>query len=419
MRARFVVFSAPGFSDRIIPLDDMTDSSRSSSRLSRRAAGIAESATLEVSRKAKELVAQGVDIVDLSAGEPDFPSPPCAVEAARQALADGFTRYTPAAGIPELRAALAKRYADAQGAPWQSTNVMVTVGGKGALFELALALFDHGDDVVIPSPYWVSFPEHIRFCGARMVPVETRVEDGFRIHADAVIGAITPATRAILLNSPSNPTGGIVEAEDLERIVVAAAERGITLLSDETYDRFVYGGKPYASAAALADRFPETVVVISSFSKTYSMTGWRLGFALGAEAPIQAALNIQSHATSNATSFAMHGALAALEGAEADVEAMVGEFSRRRELVSEALEAMPGVSCTPPDGAFYVFPNVADCYGPGRQGSVEFANHLLNEAGVAVVPGVAFGNDDHIRISFATSREALREGLGRIARVLD
>jgi len=387
-------------------------------KLSRRAAGIGESATLSVSRKAKELQAQGIGIVDLSAGEPDFPSPACAVEAARRALAEGFTKYTPAAGIPELRSALAKHYETLHAAPWKAADVMVSVGGKGALFELSLALFDHGDEVVLPGPYWVSFPEHIRFCGAQPVVVPTRVDDGFRIHADAVLAGVTDKTRAILLNSPSNPTGGIIEAADLRQIVSAAAERDIVVLSDETYDRFLYGGLEHASAAALAAEFPQTVVVVSSFSKTYAMTGWRLGFALGPAWVIEAALNIQSHATSNATSFAMHGAVAALAEAEPDVRRMVIEFEGRRELVSAGLEAIPGVTCKPPDGAFYVFPNVADCYAAGRQGSVELAEYLLQEAHVAVVPGVAFGHDDHIRLSFATSRDQLREGLARIARAL-
>jgi aspartate aminotransferase len=387
-------------------------------RLSRRAAGIGESATLGVARKAGELAAQGISIVDLGAGEPDFPSPPCAVEAARQALADGFTRYTPAAGIPDLRAALARRYAIEHGAPWTAGDVMVSVGGKGALFELALALFDHGDEVILPSPYWVSFPEHIQFCGARMVPAGTTVADGFRIHAEAVLDAISDRTRAIIINSPCNPTGGVVSAADLRRIVAAAAERDIVVISDETYDRFVFGGLEHASAAALASEFPDTVVLCGSFSKTYAMTGWRLGFALGPPWVMRAALNIQSHATSNATSFAMVGALAALAGAEADVRAMVAEFGVRRDLVSRELAAIPGVECRPPDGAFYVFPHVAACFRPGRQGSVALADYLLQEARVAVVPGIAFGADDHIRLSFATSREQLREGLARIAAAL-
>lgn len=396
----------------------MTKAIRTIPRLSRRAADIGESATLQVARKAKELAARGVSIVDLGAGEPDFPSPPAAIAAARKALADGFTRYTPAAGIPELREALAAKYADNHGAPWRPSDVVVSVGGKGALFELALALLEVGDEVVLPSPYWVSFPEHIRFAGARPATVATHVEDGFRIHADAVIERMTPATRVVLLNSPCNPTGGIVAAEDLRKIVAAAAERDLVVISDETYERFIYGGRKFASAAPLAALYPQTVVVVGTFSKTYAMTGWRIGYALGPPWLMRAVMNIQSHATSNATSFAMKGALVALEKGEDDVARMVAEFEDRRDLVAALLEEIPGVTCPPPDGAFYAFPNVAACYRPGREGSVALAEFLLEEAGVAVVPGLAFGADDHVRISFATSRESLREGLERMAEAL-
>jgi aspartate aminotransferase len=371
-----------------------------------------------VARRARELAARGVSIIDLSAGEPDFPSPPCAVEAARQALADGFTRYTPAAGIGELRDALAARFAREFGAPWQGGDVMVSVGGKGALFELALALFDAGDEVILPSPYWVSFPEHIGFCGATPVLVPTHLEEGFRLRADAVLEAVTPRTRAIIVNSPGNPTGGMIGAADLRAVVAAAAERDIVVLSDETYERFVYGDEPFAGAAALATEFPETVVVVGSFSKTYAMTGWRLGYAAGPRQVIQSALDIQTHATSNPTSFAQVGAVAALEHAEGDVERMVTEFARRRDLVAAALDDIPGVACRPPDGAFYAFPRVAECYRTDRHGSVALSEFLLERARVAVVPGVAFGNDDHIRLSFATSREALQEGLARMAAAL-
>lgn len=379
---------------------------------------MAESATLGVALRARELAASGASIIDLSAGEPDFPSPSCAVEAARQALADGFTKYTPTAGIPELRNALAARFSRDFEAPWEAADVMVSVGGKGALFELALALFDDGDEVILPVPYWVSFPEHIAFCGARPVLVETRVADGFRVHAEAVLEAVTPRTRAIVLNSPCNPSGGVIGAADLRRVVEAAAARDIVVLSDETYERFVYTDEPFAGAAALAAEFPHTVVVVGSFSKTYAMTGWRLGYALGPAEVIRAALNIQTHATSNPTSFAMVGALAALRHGTADVERMVAEFARRRDLVATTLDDMPGVTCRPPDGAFYAFPRVADCYRPDRRGSVAMAEFLLERARVAVVPGVAFGNDDHVRLSFATSREALREGLSRVAAAL-
>jgi aspartate aminotransferase len=386
--------------------------------LSRRASSIGESATLRVSRLAAELKARGVSIVDFGAGEPDFPSPAVAVEAACRALAEGFTKYTPASGLPELRAEVAEHYRRRYGSPWTGAQSVITVGGKAALFELALAVFEEGQEVVVPSPSWVSLPEQIRFAGARPVEVPTCRDDGFRIHADAILAAVTGRTRAILLNTPCNPTGGVVPPEDLREIVEFAAGRGLLVISDETYARFVYDGVTYASAAALAAEFPETVVLVGSFSKTYSMTGWRIGYALGPLKVIRAIEVIQSHATSNPTSFAMVGALAALRRAEAEVEKMIAEYQARREMLIPRLNELPGFRCRPPDGAFYAFPHVAAGYGPGRQGSVAFTEFLLEKAGVIVVPGAAFGADDHIRISFACSRATLAEGLERMAAAL-
>lgn len=383
-------------------------------RLSERAAGIGESATLSVARRAGELRAQGVEVADFGAGEPDFASPPAAVEAARRSLAEGFTRYTPAAGIPELRVALADAYRERHRAPWGAGQVLITAGAKSALFQLALALLEPGDEVVLPSPYWVSFPEQIRFAGARPRLVESRAEDGFRVHAGPVLEALGDSTRAVILNSPCNPTGGILEAEDLRRIVAGCAERGVVVISDETYERFVYDGRRHASAADLAAEFPDSVVVVGSFSKTYSMTGWRIGFALGPAPIIRATVAIQSHSISNPTSFAMVGALEALFRAEAEVRAMIAEYQARRDLVMEHLVRMPGVTCVPPAGAFYAFPRVSAGYRDGRRGSIEFAEYLLESARVAVVPGAAFGNDEHVRISFACARETLRQGLERM-----
>jgi aspartate aminotransferase len=371
-----------------------------------------------VSRQAAELRARGVSIVDFGAGEPDFDSPQVAVEAAREALARGFTRYTPGSGTPELREAIAESCRRRHGAPWSAAQTVITVGGKAALFELALALFEDGQEVILPEPCWVSFPEQIRFAGARPVLVPTSGEDGFRIHAGPILDAITDRTRAILLNSPSNPTGGMIGEEDLRAVVAAAAERGLLVISDETYERFVYDGKPHASAARLAAEFPETVVLVGSFSKTYAMTGWRIGYTLGPMAVIGAVEQIQSHATSNPTSFAMVGALAALTSAEPEVEVMIAAYQARRDFLIPRLNELPGFECRPPAGAFYAFPRVVDCYGPGRQGSVELTEFLLAEAGVAVVPGAAFGSDEHIRISFACSRATLAEGLERMASVL-
>ncbi len=386
-------------------------------QLSRRSARLAESATVRVADKAAELRAAGHEIIDWSAGQPDFPSPSVAVEGARRALAEGFTRYTAAAGIPDLRTALAGHYGERHGAPWQLDNVLVTVGAKAALFELMLTLIDDGDSVVIPSPCWVSFPEQVRFAGGEPILVPLSADDGFAIRAQPLLDAIDDSTRMVLINSPSNPTGGIVSAGDLRRIVEHCAERGIVVLSDETYERFLYDGAEHASAGALAREFPDTVIVVGSFSKTYAMTGWRIGFALASEDLIRKAANLQGHATSNATSFAMYGALAALTGAGADVERMLAAFTRRRDLVVGGLERLPGVTCQAPSGAFYAFPHVAAHFPPG-QGSLELAERLLEDAGVAVVPGVAFGADEHIRISFACSDAELEEGLERLAGVL-
>jgi aspartate aminotransferase len=388
-------------------------------KLSSRAARIGESATLLVSRLAAELRAKGVDVVSLGAGEPDFDSSPAAVEAAITALRDGFTRYTMTTGIPELRAALADGYARRHGAPWTAEQVVVTVGAKAALFELALAVFGRGDEVVVPSPYWVSTPEQIRFCGATPVLVETSAADQFRVRADAVLARLSGSTRAVLVNTPCNPTGSVIEPEDLAAIAAGCAARGVLLICDETYDRFVYDGFEFASAAAHAAEFPETVVVVGSFSKTYAMTGWRVGFVVGPSEVMRAVARIQSHATSNPTSFAMKGALAALEGSDAEVDAVMREYEQRRDLVMEHLGAMRGVDCLPPRGAFYAFPDVSAHYDATRPDSVAFARALLAEAAVAVVPGVAFGADRHVRLSFACSRQNLVEGLRRLGAFLD
>ncbi len=387
-------------------------------RLAARAARIGESATLAVTRRAKELRAAGREILDLGAGEPDFCSPRIAVDAAQRALAEGFTRYTENAGIPELRRDIAARFRERYGAPWGAGDVLVTVGGKAALFEVALSLFERGREVVIPSPCWVSFPEQVRFAGAEPVFVEASPADGFRIHADAVVAALTPRAGGVILNSPCNPTGGVVSAADLRRIAAACAERGLPLVYDETYERFTYDGAEHASAAALAAEFPETIVLVGSFSKTYAMTGWRLGYVLGPKEVIAAAAAVQSHATSNPTSFAMVGALAAWRGAEEDVRAMVAEYQARRDFLVPRLNAIPGIRCQPPAGAFYAFPDVSGCFRRGHADSLALAEFLLERAGVAVVPGAAFGGDRHIRISFACSRATLERALDLVENAL-
>ena len=386
-------------------------------RLSQRALGIGESATMSVSRRAAALRAEGVELADFSVGEPDFPTPAMVVDEGVRALRAGMTRYAPAPGLPELRRLLADGYRRRYDAPWTTEQVIVGVGAKSPLFGLSLALLDPGDEVILPSPCWVSFPEQVRFAGGVPVTVATRAEEAFRIRAEPIIEALGPATRAVLVNSPCNPTGGIVAAADLEALAAACAEREVVLIADETYSHLVYDGE-FASAASLAARYPETIVVVSSFSKIFAMTGWRVGYAVGPERLIKALISIQSHSTSSPATFAMAAAAVAFDEALEEAAAMRDEYRQRRDIVLELLGAIPGVECVPPAGAFYAFPRVDRHYREDRQGSVAFAEFLLDEARVAVVPGVAFGDDKHVRISFACSRQTLRDGLGRMARAL-
>jgi aspartate aminotransferase len=387
-------------------------------RLSARAGRIGESATLRVTRRALELRQQGIDVVDFGAGEPDFASPEVAVDAAVAALRSGFTKYTAVSGIPELRKALAARYRSDFGAPWGPAETLITVGGKGALFEVAMALFESGQEVVLPTPAWVTFAEQIRLAGAEVVEVPTDGAEGFAIHARPILDALTARTRAVVLNSPSNPTGGVIAPDERRELVEGCAARDVIVLSDETYERFAYDGFAPGSAAELAAEFPEAVAVVGSFSKTYAMTGWRVGYLLGPKPLVDAAACIQGHATSNPTSFAMRGALAALEGAGADVDRMVAEYQARRDLLIPRLNALPGVHCAPPRGAFYAFADVSAWLGGELATPTDFAERLLEEEAVAVVAGEAFGSDRHLRISFACSRATLDEGLSRIARFL-
>lgn len=386
--------------------------------LSRRAQALHESATLAVSSRAKQLRHDGVDIVDWSAGEPDFSSPEPAVEAASRALQEGKTRYAPVAGLSELRSALATDFSRRLGAPWQPEDFVVTVGAKAALFELALALCDPGVEVIIPHPCWVTFPEQIRLAGASVIEVPARENEGFRVAARDVIRRFSGNTRVVVLNSPSNPTGAVIGEEDLRRIAEECVKADVFLVCDETYERFVYDGRDFASGVSLAREFPDHVILVGSFSKTHAMTGWRIGYMAGPQMVVNAVKRIQSHSTSNATTFAMWGAFAALEGADERVAEMLGEYQARRDLLVEGLRAIPGIECTVPEGAFYAFPNVSALYDSGVSGSTAFAELLLEEARVAVVPGIAFGADGNIRISFACSRDRIQKGLARITQLL-
>jgi aspartate aminotransferase len=394
-------------------------------RFATRASSVAGSATLEVMKTAAALRARGVDVVDLGPGEPDFPTPDFIKAAGISAIQSGFTRYTDAVGTLELRSAIAERYRREWKAPWGPGDVVVTNGGKQALHTAILALFQEGDDVLVPVPYWVSFPEMVKLAGARPVFVPTSQANGFRLTAADVEAAATPATRGILVNSPTNPSGAVIEPAEIEKIVRLCAARGWMFLFDECYDRFVFEGR-HLSAAALAAEFPETVVLAGTFSKTYAMTGWRMGYACAARPVAEMIGRLVGHATSNVCSVTQAAALEALrrpeESAKA-IETMLAEYRRRRAYLIPALNELPGFRCTPPGGTFYAFPDVSAWYGKSVGGvavtdSNSFAKALLDGVAVAVTPGSAFGEDRCIRISFATSLERLEEALQRLRSVL-
>ncbi len=381
---------------------------------------------MAVLQAAASMRERGIDVVDFGPGEPDFHTPEYVKEAAVGAIRANFTKYTEAAGTAELRFAISDHYRKAWNTPWLSRHVIVTAGGKQALNTACLALFQEGDDVLVPSPYWVSFPEMVRLAGARPVFVPTRSEEGFKLQAAAVEAAATTATRGVIVNTPNNPTGAVMERSEIESIVRLAARRGWIVLFDECYDRFVFEGRHF-SAAAMAGEFPETVLVVGSLSKTYAMTGWRIGFALGPETLIAMMGRLVSHATTNVCSITQKAGLFALtdpDEAEATIHEMLKEYARRREFLIPALNALPGVTCPVPGGAFYAFPDVSAQYGKRMggidvKGSTDFAKALLEGAAVAVTPGAAFGEDRCVRISFATSMERLQEGVTRIRAALE
>lgn len=385
-------------------------------RLSQRVGRISISSTAAVFAAASRLKAQGVDVVDLSAGEPDFPTPDHVKRAAFEAIRNDFTRYTPTDGIPELKQAIVQRHARDFQSDYSTREVLVTVGGKHAIFNLTSALLQPGDEVVIPVPYWVTFKEAVHYAGAACRFVPTSASDNFRVTAAQIEAAVSPRTRLILLNSPNNPSGATVRQEEMRDIAELARRRDLVVMTDECYCHFNYEGSAPFSLATLGTDYREHLVVVGSVSKTYAMTGWRVGFCLGPAPLIQAMLKIQSHCTSNANSIAQKAAAAALGGPQDSIQDMLREYTRRRSFMVEALNAIDGISCNWPDGAFYVYPDLRDLLNARRLGSPSaLALQLLQEARVAVVPGEGFGTRDHIRISYATSMEQLEKGVDRLA----
>jgi aspartate aminotransferase len=376
-------------------------------KLAQRVTQITPSATMAVKRAADELKRQGMSVIDLGPGEPDFPTPEHIKRAAEEALAQNFTKYTAETGIWELRDAIAQKYNRDYGTHYTADNVLVTSGAKQALYNIAAALFEPGDEVLIPIPYWVSFPEQIKLVGAK--PVFIHTAKNFQLSAELVKEHITPRTRALILNSPNNPAGTVLSRKDLQEIVALAQRHQLFVIYDECYEKFLYEGK-HVSAVELDT---EGVIAVSSASKTYAMTGWRVGWSIAPKELTRAMATIQSHTTSHPTSISQRAALAAITGDQSCVERMLAEYRRRRECVLDELRAMDGLEFVVPQGAFFIFPDVSRFFNEKIQNSVELARYLLEEAHVAVVPGAAFGADGHVRISYATSLEQLREGLKR------
>ena len=388
-------------------------------RLTRRVSEMQVSPTLAVMNRALELKAQGVDVVDLGPGEPDFPTPQSVCAAGKRAIDDGLTKYTAGNGTKALRDALAARYNRRYGTSIKAENVIAGTGGKQELFNVTLALVDEGDEVIIPAPYWVSFPDQVQFAGGTPVFARTDAQNEFRPTFADIQAAATERTRGVIINSPCNPTGAVIAEKELQRIVEWCASRDLFLMFDETYEFFVYDGAKHASAARWFDEYPETIVCINSMSKTFAMTGWRLGYAIAHKDVITAAGKIQSHSTSNPSSISQAAALEALGGGDDEVQRMWEAYRDRRAWLIPAINGIDGLCCAHPDGAFYIFPDVSAFFGRGGvRDSQTFTNYLLDEAQVAVIPGSAFGSDDHVRISYATSMERLQEGVRRIESAL-
>ncbi len=384
--------------------------------LAGRMSSISESSTMKVAAEAGKQKAAGVDVVDFGAGEPDFPTPDNIKKAAIRAIEANFTKYTPASGTLELKQALCDRHRLDYGTSYSPAECLVTVGGKHAIFDLTQALLNPGDEVIIPVPYWVTYKDVVQYAGARCVFVETSEADGFIFTADSLAPHITPKTRLMIINSPSNPSGAVLSREEFEKIHRLTLQHGIWLMTDECYCRFLYEGEPFSIAAAPGAK--ENVVVAGSLSKTYAMTGWRIGFVLGPKPVIAAMATLQSHSTSNPTSIAQKAAVEAVSGPQDSIPAMLAEYRRRRDYVLARLRQIPGVTAAEPKGAFYAYPNVSCAFRHGITSAFSFAERLLAEEHVAVVPGEAFGTTNHVRISYATSMGELERGLDRLARFI-
>ncbi len=379
-------------------------------RISHRAASLSPSLTLVIDSKAKQMKAEGQDVVGFGAGEPDFDTPQHIKDACAKALADGFTKYTPAAGIPELRQAIADKHKRENGLTYKPSQIIVSCGGKHSCYNVILATCQEGDEVIIPAPYWLSYPEMVKLAGAKPVILETSDRTEFKVTPEQLRTAITPRTRLFVFNSPSNPTGSVYTPEETKALGDICVEKGVLIMSDEIYEHLLYDGATVKSVASFSQAHYDHTIIVHGFAKAWSMTGWRLGWCAAPE-PIAKAIDaVQSHSTSNPTSFAQKGAVAALTGPQDHLPKWLAEFSQRRTFAFNKLNSIPGISCVNAKGAFYLFPNIS---GTGLK-SADFCAKLLEQEKVAAVPGIAFGADDYIRLSYATSMANIEKGLARI-----
>jgi aspartate aminotransferase len=379
-------------------------------KLAARVSQVTPSITLAIAAKAKAMKAEGIDVCSFSAGEPDFDTPEHIKAAAAKALAEGKTKYGPAAGEPKLREAIARKLKNDNRLDYKAENVIVTNGGKHSLYNLIVALIDPGDEVIIPAPYWLSYPEMVTLVGGKSVIVQTDASTGYKITPEQLKKAITPKTKLFVLNSPSNPTGMVYTPEEIKALAQVIVDADIFVVSDEIYEKILYDGAEHISIGSLGKEIFDRTVISNGFAKAYSMTGWRLGYLAGPVEIIKAASSIQGHSTSNVCTFAQYGAIAALEESQDCVEEMRQAFAKRRQVMLDRLNAIPGLSTAKPDGAFYLFPDISKT---GLK-SLEFCNALLEEHQVAVIPGGAFGADKNIRLSYATDLATIEKGMDRL-----
>jgi len=376
--------------------------------LSERVKNIQPSATLAISAKAKQIKKQGNDIVIFGAGQPDFPTPENIKKAAIKAINENFTGYTPVDGIPDLKKAIVEKFKRDNKIDYDISEIIVSCGGKHTLYNIMQSILDKKDEVILPLPYWVSYEEQIKLANAKVILAKT--DKNFKIKADLIKEKINDKTKLIILTTPNNPTGAICEPEEIMNIADLAIKNNIYVISDEVYEFFIYDGKKNLSIASLNDDIKKLTITVNAVSKTYSMTGWRIGYCGGSKEIVNAMSDFQSHTTSNPTSISQMAALEAINGPQDSVKAMVNEFDKRRKFMFKRLTEIEKLDCIRPEGAFYCFPNISEtCLN-----SMEFSNRLLNEADVAVIPGIAFGSDKHIRLSYATSMEDIEKGLDRI-----